>query len=85
MNITPYHFFSKHTIVMKDGKPLGMVQSVDTDLMVAAILSGYDFDNKQDLLELVRVDEICFSKEGLDNDPTCKKLYEVLLSNFRLI
>ncbi len=85
MTITPHHFIAKHTIVMKDGKPLGMAQAVDTELMVAAIITGHDFDKSQDLLELVKIDEVCFRKESLEKDSLSKSLYDNYLSNFRLI
>lgn len=58
MFITKGHFLSPFVRVMKNGKQISMLQSVDTDLMVAIRVAGYDEDNETPLLDLVKVDEV---------------------------
>ncbi len=61
MFITRGHFLSPYCLVYKDGKTVTNLQSVDTDLMVAIRVVGFDPEDKSAMLDLVKIDEIKFN------------------------
>lgn len=65
MFITKGHFLSPYVRVLKDGEILGMLYSVDTDLMVAIRIVGFDEEDETPLLDLVKVDDIQFLTDGM--------------------
>lgn len=60
MFITKGHFLSPFIRVLKNGQPLNMLHSIDTDLLVAIRVVGFDGDEETPLLDLVKVDEVQF-------------------------
>ena len=58
MFITKGHFLSPFVRVIRGGKPMDMLHSVDTDMLVAIRVVGFDKDNETPILDLVKVDEI---------------------------
>lgn len=63
MYICQGHFLAPHVIVIKDGQPLGRLVSVDTELMVAQRLVGFDAESGEAFTDLVKVDQVVFNAE----------------------
>lgn len=65
MFITTGHFLSPFTMVLRKEKVLGLVHSVDTDLMVAIRIVGFNSEEETPILDLVSVDYVCFITTGM--------------------
>lgn len=65
MFITKGHFLSPFTVVIKDNKEVGMLHSVDTDMLVAIRIVGFDENDKTPLIDLVKVDKVFFKTENM--------------------
>lgn len=63
MYICQGHFLAPHVIVVKDGLPLGRLVAVDTDLMVAERLVGFDSETGEPLTDLVKVEQVVFKSD----------------------
>lgn len=61
MYICQGHFLAPYVIVIKDDQPLGRLVSIDTELMVAQRLVGYQQDTGESITDLVKVDKVFFS------------------------
>ena len=79
MFITKGHFLSPFVRVLKDNKVLGMLYSVDTDLMVAIRIVGFDEKDETPLLDLVKVDDIQFITDGMPSH-----VQDLLPPNFKI-
>jgi len=60
MFICQGHFLADYLIILKDGKPVGRVISVDTDLMVVERLVGFDPEDGNPLTDLIKIDQVLF-------------------------
>lgn len=78
MFITKDHFISPFARVIKNKKIQSMLQAVDTDLMVATRVVGMDNDG-QPIIDLVKVDKVCFITEGMPSH-----LQDLIPANFEL-
>ena len=65
MYICNGHFLAPNMVVIKDNKPCERLMAVDTDLLVAVRLVGYDPEDGSDLIDLVKVDNIFFIKKNM--------------------
>lgn len=65
MFITKGHFLSPYTRVMKNGKSISLIQSVDTDLMVCIRIVGFDEVDETPILDLIKIDKVAFITEGM--------------------
>ncbi len=65
MYITAGHFLAPYIIVLKDGEPIGRVIAVDTELLVAQRLVGFDSETGAELTDLVKVDQVKFLTEQI--------------------
>jgi hypothetical protein len=68
MFITKGHFLSPYAKVYKDGEILGMLHSVDTDLLVAIRIVGFEQNEQNEgsaILDLVKIDKVAFSTQGM--------------------
>jgi len=52
-------------VVLKDDMPIGNLLAIDTDLMVAERLMGYDPQTGHPISDLVKVDKIMFVEKGM--------------------
>lgn len=80
MFITKGHFLSPFVRVIKNGNPLGMLYSVDTDLLVAIRIVGFDEDTEAPLFDLVEVDEVQFIVDEMPEN-----LRELLPLDFKAV
>lgn len=60
MYICQGHFLADHIVIMKDDRPVGRIMSVDTDLLVAERLVGFDPEDGQPLVDLIKIDQVLF-------------------------
>ena len=63
MYICQGHFLAPHIIVIKDNVPVARIMSVDTDLMVAERLVGFDPEDGQPLVDLIKIDQVIFKSD----------------------
>lgn len=63
MYICQGHFLADYILVIKDEKPLGRIISVDTDLLVAERLVGFDPETGGPLTDLIKVDLVVFRSD----------------------
>lgn len=68
MYICMGHFLETRVKIFKNGALCGKILSVDTDLMIAVQICGYNPTTGQPLTELIVIDQIDFDKNGLDPD-----------------
>lgn len=60
MFITKGHFLSPFIRAYKKEKQLTMLHSIDTDLMAAIRIVGFDQDEQTPVLDLVKIDKVHF-------------------------
>lgn len=80
MFITKGHFLSPYARAYKNEKLLKSLHSLDTDLMVAIRIVGFDEQENTPILDLVKVDKIVFA---INNMPS--QLEDLLPNNFERI
>jgi hypothetical protein len=80
MYITEGHFLSPFIVVLKDGKPVGMLKSVDTDLKVGIRVVGFDPEDGLMLTELIKIDEVVFITNRMPNN-----LRELIPAGFKVV
>ena len=61
MYICEGHFLASYVIVIKDGNPMGKLVAIDTDLLVAQRLVGFDTETGERFTDLVKVDQVVYS------------------------
>lgn len=60
MWICENHFLSPFVVVKVNGEELNRVMGVDTELMVAMRLVGYEPENMRPIVDLIKVDGVEF-------------------------
>ena len=65
MYICRGHFLAPYAVAIVDGKPLNRMIAVDSDLMVAQRLVGYNSDTGEEITDLVRIDNFFFISNGM--------------------
>jgi hypothetical protein len=68
MYIAQGHFLSPFVVVLKDGRPIDRLMSIDTDLMVGTRLVGYDSNDGLPIIDLVVVDKVAFVIKDMPED-----------------
>lgn len=59
------HFLSPYAKIFKNGEVVGRIIGVDTELMVAQRLIGYDPNTGAEICDLIKVDEVKIDTELL--------------------
>lgn len=80
MYICSGHFLAGHIAVLKDKNPLQSLRAIDTDLMVAQRVVGYDPKTGEELTDLVKVDEVIFIDNNLP-----KELKDLIPNGFKIV
>lgn len=65
MFITKGHFLSPFVQVIKNGKPLKLIHSIDTEMLVAIRVVGFESETEAPILDLVKVDEVQFVSDRM--------------------
>ncbi len=68
MYITEGHFLSPFIVILRDGKKIGRILSLDTDLKVGIRLTGFDPDDGSPITDLVAFDEVIFVTEDMPEE-----------------
>lgn len=79
MYISQGHFLTPFIVVLKDGKPVGRLIAVDTDLKVGIRLVGFDPEEGLPITDLVEVDEITFVSDMPED------LRDLIPEGFRIV
>lgn len=67
MYICEGHFLADFILILKDGKPVGNLMAVDTDLLVAKRLVGFDPETGEPISDLIKVDQVMFAESMPNN------------------
>lgn len=65
MYITMDHFLSPFIAIIKDNELVERILAVDTELLVAVRLSGFDNESGQPQTDLIKIDEVIFLKDKI--------------------
>jgi len=63
MYICRGHFLSPYVVALVDGKPVERLIAIDSDLMVAQRLVGFNPEDGSEVTDLVKIDEIMVSSD----------------------
>jgi hypothetical protein len=72
------HFLERYVVVVKNGKPIERLLAVDTDLLVAQRVVGFNQSNGELLTDLTKVDEVLFHTDEMPEE-----LKDLLPDNFK--